>query len=58
LLSGRFMVIEQAMGCPRSRGDEASRVLARHVEDMKASRFVAEALLRHGIEGAAVALAA
>jgi polar amino acid transport system substrate-binding protein len=58
LLPGRFMVIQQAMGCPRSRGDMAARVLADYVEDMKASGFVREALRRHGITGAAVAPAA
>lgn len=35
-----------------------ARYLAAFVEDMKASRFVAGALPRHGIEGAAVAPAA
>lgn len=55
LLPGRFMVIRQAMGCPRSRGPEAAAALAAFVEEMKASGFVAEALARHGIEGASVA---
>jgi polar amino acid transport system substrate-binding protein len=55
LLPGRFMVIRQAMGCPRSRGDEAAAYLARFIEDMKACGFVGEALARHGIEGASVA---
>lgn len=55
LLPGRFMVIRQAMGCPRSRGAEAAAVLAAFVEEMKASGFVADALKRHGIEGASVA---
>ena len=55
LLPGRFMVIRQAMGCPRSRGGEAAAYLSAFVEVMKASGFVAEALKRHGIEGAAVA---
>ncbi len=55
LLPGRFMVIRQAMGCPRSRGEAAAQALARFVEDMKAGGFVAEALRRHGIEGAGVA---
>ena len=58
LLPGRFMVIQQAMGTPRSRGAEAAAYLARFVEDMKASGFVSEALARHGIEGASVAPAA
>jgi polar amino acid transport system substrate-binding protein len=55
LLPGRFMVIRQAMGCPRSRGEAAARVLAGYVEEMKASGFVQQALDRHGITGAAVA---
>jgi len=58
LLPGRFMVIQQAMGCPRSRGDAAAAVLASYVEEMKRSGFVAGALQRHGISGAAVAPAA
>lgn len=55
LLPGRFMEIRQAMGCPRSRGEAAARWLADHVEEMKASGFVQQALDRHGITGAAVA---
>ena len=55
LLPGRFMVIRQAMGLPKSRGAEAATLLAQFVEDMKASGFVSEALKRHGIEGASVA---
>ncbi|RZI97099.1 MAG: ABC transporter substrate-binding protein [Variovorax sp.] len=55
VLPGRFMVIQQAMGTPASRGDEAQAQLAAFVEEMKASGFVAEALRRHRIEGAGVA---
>jgi polar amino acid transport system substrate-binding protein len=55
LLPGSFMVIRQAMGLPKGRGEAAADVLRAFVEDMKASQFVAEALRRHGIEGAAVA---
>lgn len=55
LLPGRFMVIRQAMGLPRSRGDAAASALHGFVEDMKASGFVADALRRHGIDGAGVA---
>ena len=54
LLDGRFMVINQAMATPRGRAAGA-RYLAEFVEEMKASGFVAGALARHGIEGAAVA---
>ena len=54
LLPGRFMVIEQAMGVPKGR-TAAQDWLSGYIEEMKASGFVAEALRRHGIEGAAVA---
>lgn len=55
LLPGRFMVIQQAMGIPKGRGEAAAAVLHQYVEDMKASGFVADALARHGIQGASVA---
>ncbi len=58
LLPGRFMVIEQAMGVPKTRGEAAQAYVAAFVEEMKTSGFVAEALARHHIEGAAVAPAA
>jgi polar amino acid transport system substrate-binding protein len=54
LLEGRFMVIQQAMATPKGR-PAGARYLAAFVEDMKASGFVAEALRKHGIDGAAVA---
>ena len=44
LLPGRFMVIEQAMGTPASRGLPAQTLLAAFVEELKADGFVAEAL--------------
>ena len=55
LLDGRFMVIEQAMGLPKSRSTEAAAYLASYVEQAKASGAVAAALQRHGIAGASVA---
>jgi polar amino acid transport system substrate-binding protein len=58
LLPGRFMVIQQAMGLPKSRSPEAVAVLRAYVEDMKQSGFVADALKRHNIQGASVAPAA
>ncbi|MES2945304.1 MAG: ABC transporter substrate-binding protein [Pseudomonadota bacterium] len=58
LLPGRFMVIQQAMGLPKGRSAAAAQLLHKYVEDMKASGFVADALLRHGIQGASVAPAA
>lgn len=54
LLPGRFMVIEQAMAVPKGR-TAAQAWLTEFIEDMKASGFVATALQRQGIEGAAVA---
>lgn len=58
MLPGHFMVIQQAMGLPAGRGEAAAQVLAEFVERMKASGFVADALARHGIQGASVAPAA
>lgn len=55
LLDGRFMVIRQAMGTAKARGPRAAAFLAAFVEEAKASGFVADALARHGIQGASVA---
>jgi len=55
LLPGRFMVIRQAMGTPRSQGPAAAECLQAFVQEMKASGFVADSLQRHGIQGATVA---
>ena len=55
LLGERFMVIQQAMGLPKSRGNAAADYLRRFVVEMKASGFVADALQRHKIGGASVA---
>lgn len=55
LLDERFMVIQQAMGTPKSRGEAAAAELCGFVEEMKASGFVAKSLARHGIAGASVA---
>jgi polar amino acid transport system substrate-binding protein len=54
LLDGRFMVINQAMAMPKGR-PAGARYLGEFVEEMKASGFIAQALARHRIEGAAVA---
>jgi len=54
LLDGRFMVINQAMAIPKG-SDVGIRYLTEFVEEMKASGFVAQALTRHGIEGASIA---
>ncbi|HEY6134948.1 MAG TPA: ABC transporter substrate-binding protein [Rubrivivax sp.] len=55
LLPGRFMIIRQAMGTPKRKGPQAALALQAFVEDMKRSGFVADALRRHGIQGASVA---
>lgn len=54
LLPGRFMTIEQAIGVPKGRL-AAQTWLSGFIEELKSSGFVASALQRHGIEGAAVA---
>ena len=58
LLPGRFMVIRQAMGLPKTRGPQAASFLREFLEGMKSSGFVQTAIQRHGIEGARVAEAA
>jgi polar amino acid transport system substrate-binding protein len=55
LLPGRFMVIQQAMAMRRGGSAQAIAMLDAFIEEQKRSGFVAEALARHGIEGAAVA---
>ncbi|HVE89091.1 MAG TPA: ABC transporter substrate-binding protein [Burkholderiaceae bacterium] len=55
LLDGRFMVINQAMGTPKGRGEAGVKYLSEFIEEMKASGFVAQSLARHGVEGASVA---
>ncbi len=58
VLPGRFMVIRQAMGLARGRGPAAEAALRAFVEEMKASGFVADALVRHAVAGATVAASA
>ena len=55
LVPGRFMVSEQAMGLPKSRGAAAFEYLTAFVEEMKSTGFVARSLAKHAIEGAVVA---
>jgi polar amino acid transport system substrate-binding protein len=55
MIPGSFMTIHQAMGFSAGRDPDASAYLTRFVEEMKGSGFVADALKRHGIQGAAVA---
>ena len=55
LLPGRFMVIHQAMGMPALRSALARTQLQAFVEEAKRSGWVAQAFVRHQIQGAAVA---
>jgi polar amino acid transport system substrate-binding protein len=57
ILDQRFMVIRQAMGVPKAKGDAAAAYLSAFVEDMKSSGVVAASMTRHHIEGAEVAKA-
>jgi polar amino acid transport system substrate-binding protein len=54
LLPGRFMAIRQTMALPKGK-TAGLRYVGAFLEEQKASGFVAKALARHGIEGAAVA---
>jgi polar amino acid transport system substrate-binding protein len=54
ILPGRFMVINQAMASQQGKAAGA-RYVREFIEEMKASGFVARALERYRIEGAAVA---
>jgi len=54
LLDRPFMVMNQAMGTPKGR-EAGAAYLREFIEEMKASGFVAQALARHRIDGAAVA---
>jgi polar amino acid transport system substrate-binding protein len=55
LIPGRFMVIEQAMAVPKSRGPEAAAQLDAFVGEMKRSGMVAKSLLAHQVQGASIA---
>jgi len=55
MLPGHFMAISQAMGLPKSRGADAAAYLHQFVEEMKATGLVAQAMVKHRIEGATLA---
>lgn len=57
LLDGKFSSVQQAIGTPRKNG-LAALWLAGLVEELKASGFVAQAILRHRVQGLSVAPAA
>jgi len=49
ILDGQFMAVQQAVGVPRRRGEEAAAFLGRCVETLKADGFVAGLLDKHGV---------
>ncbi len=57
MLPGRFMVIHQAIGIPKSRPsyESTNAYLSSVIAELKQSGFVAEAMRRHNIQGAKVA---
>ena len=50
ILEPAFMEISQAIGLPRALAPEAAAAVAAHLEELKASGFVADELLRSGVE--------
>jgi polar amino acid transport system substrate-binding protein len=58
ILGERFMVINQAMGVPKTKGPAAATFLRTFVEEMKATGMVKDSMTRHGIQGAGVGHAA
>jgi polar amino acid transport system substrate-binding protein len=57
MLPGRFMVINQAIGTPKARVDfeKITAYLSGVTQELKTSGFIAEAMLRHKVQGAQVA---
>ena len=58
MLAERFMVINQAMGLPKTKGPEAALFLRSFVEEMKAQGVVKDSMTRYDIQGAGVGPAA
>ena len=57
MLPGRFMVINQAIGIPKSRSDfeRTTTYLSEVITELKQSGFIAKSMQRHHIQGAKVA---
>ena len=57
MLPGRFMVINQAIGIPKSRSDfeRTTAYLSEVIGQLKQSGFIAKSMQRHHIQGAKVA---
>jgi polar amino acid transport system substrate-binding protein len=58
MLAERFMVMNQAMGLPKTKGPEAALFLRSFVEEMKAQGVVTYSMTRYDIQGAGVGPAA
>lgn len=54
VLSGRFSVVQQAIGTPRDRHPAGLDFLIRFVEEAKISGFVSDSIGRHGVTGLSV----
>lgn len=57
VFDGRFMVIQQALGIQKGRG-EGAKYLREFIEDVKASGLVARAIDKAGVRGVSIAPAA
>jgi polar amino acid transport system substrate-binding protein len=55
VLAGQFTAVQQAIGTPAARGEDAARALREFVEDVKASGVVAAAIARNAVQGVSVA---
>ena len=55
LLDQHFMIIQQAMGLPKTRGELAALYLREFVEQLKRSGFIENALRCHAVTGASIA---
>jgi polar amino acid transport system substrate-binding protein len=57
MLPGRFMVIDQAIGVPKARGEfeNTTAYLSQVITQLKQSGFIANSMQRHNIQGAKVA---
>jgi polar amino acid transport system substrate-binding protein len=57
ILPGRFMVINQAIGVPKSRPEfeKTTAFLTKVIAGLKTSGFISESMKQHGIHGAKVA---
>ena len=58
MLPGRFMVINQAIGIPKARThyEDTTAYLSHVIKELKQSGFIADAMNRHNIQGAKVAV--